>query len=212
MNKKTKRKIDPETMAIIAEHGIDKIHLSKDQINWLSSEGFEELRQLRQLKPAEKYEPLPSKLHNTALDKYFPFQQDNQTSNVPLHLKCVNGILEIIQSPKSWTTGSSAFSWRSSDISQRQLTFKHVDKKVIAHIELLSHQDDTTDISVRCNDCLGNPLPCMEIELLRSGRCIESVSSNETGPVTIKNVKKGSMQLCIHTAQGSEIKLDIRVD
>lgn len=212
MNKKTGRRIDPETMGIIAEHGIGKIHLSKEQIAWLNAEGYEELQLLKKMKSAGEYEPLPSKLHNTALEKFFPFQQDAKTENVPLHIKCINGILELIESPKAWAAGSPAFSYRSVDTIHKPLTFKHVTQKGTAHIELQSRHDDTTDISVRCNDCSGNPLPCIEVELLRSGRCIESVSSSDPGPVTIKSVKKGSMQLCIHTDQGPEIKLDIRVD
>lgn len=212
MNKKEKNKIDPETIAIIAECGIDKIGLSRDQIAWLSAEGFDELKQVKKLKPASEYEPLPSYLHNKALDTFFPFQQTAEIGDVPLHIKFQHGILELIGYPKTWTTGSPAFSWRDTDLSQRQLTFKHIEQKVTTHIELLSRHDDTTDISVRCNDSSGNQLPCIEVELLRSGRCIESISSSDIGPVTIKNVKKGSMQLCVHTAEGQEIKLDIRVD
>lgn len=212
MNKKANRRIDPETMGIIAENGIGKLRLSKEQIAWLNAEGYKELEILKKVKHPEEYEPLPSKLHQAAVERFFSFQQDAQISPVPLHIKCINGILELIELPQTWVIGSPAFSYRSSNDNQKQLTFRHVAQKVTAHIELLSRSSDTTDISVRCNDCSGNPLPCFEVELLRSGRCIESVSSSDPGPITIKNVSKGTMQLCIHTSQGPEIKLDIRVD
>ncbi len=212
MNKKAGRKIDPETMGMIAEIGIGKLRLSKEQIAWLNAEGYKELEILKKVKHPEEYDSLPSKLHYAAVESFFPFQQDAEVSPVPLHIKCINGILELIELPQTWVIGSPAFSYRSSDASKKQLTFRHVAKKITAHIELLSRPGDTTDISVRCNDCAGNPLHCFEVELLRSGRCIESVSSSDPGPLTIKNVTKGAMQLCIHNSYGPEIKLDIRVD
>ena len=47
MNKKANRRIDPETMGIIAENGIGKLRLSKEQIAWLNAEGYKELEILK---------------------------------------------------------------------------------------------------------------------------------------------------------------------
>jgi hypothetical protein len=209
MRKKTVKPIDVQRMAIIAEQGIGGIRLSKEETRWLANEGFDELICSQTIDAAKK-EQLPAELFNKALGTFFPPTMDAPESS--LHVRLKNGLLGLINLPKTWNPGSIAFAWRSAKDRQHRLAFTHKEDLVTAHIEMVSRADEKTDISVRCNDPSGNPVPAIEIELLRSGRCIESVSADSSGPVTIRNVEKGPMQLCIHCAQGHRITLDMKID
>jgi hypothetical protein len=210
MRKKTLQKIDPEKMGFIAEHGVKKSNLTKQQWKWLGSDGFSDLKELQNLKSPQEYEPLPERLTNTALETFFPIRQDSEDE--PLHIQCINGIMELLKVPDTWVSGSPAFSWRSTGCEERRVAFTHKEDPVTAHIELVSNSDSTTDISVICNDPSGQQFPKIDVELLRNGRCIESVSANENGPVTIRNISKGPLQLAIYYSQGNCITLNVRID
>ena len=201
--------ISPEKLGQLAEKGVGNVHLSKDEWTWLNNEGYTAIEQLKLIKQSEM-KPLPEHLLNQALDSFFT--PSTTPAPLPLHVRCINGILELIELPTTWNSGSPAFSWRSEKTDEKRLSFHHTEQQVTAHIEMQAHMDETTDISVRCFDPKGAPVSVMEIELLRGGRCEESISSSESGPLTINNVKKGPMQLCIHAAKSTCITIDIRVD
>jgi hypothetical protein len=181
MRKKGTQKIDPEKMGLIAEHGVKNQHLSKEQWKWLRDDGFRELKELKNLKCPEEYDPVPSRLINTALETFFPVQEIS--TKEPIHIRCINGLIELIRLPDSCISGSPAFSWRDNNSKDRRVAFTHKEDPITAHIELSSNANDTTDISVICSDVSGKQFPSVEVELLRDGRCIESVSANENGPV-----------------------------
>lgn len=200
--------ISPEKLGKIAEKGVKSVHLSKDEWIWLNNEGYAAIEQLKKIEQSEM--KLPDHLLNRAVDSFFAIS--SSPASLPLHVRLINGILELIELPTTWNSGSPAFSWRSEKTDEKRLSFHHTEQHVTAHIEMQAHMDETTDISVRCFDPTGTPVSVMEVELLRGGRCEESISSSESGPLTINNVKKGPMQLCIHAAENTCINIDIRVD
>lgn len=210
MRKKVIKKVDPEKMGVIAEHGVKNQHLSKEQWKWLRNVGLRELKDLKNLKRPEEYDPVSARLINTALETFFPVQENSVKE--PIHIRCINGIIELIKLPDSCVSGSPAFSWRDNSSRDRRVAFTHKEDPVTVHIELSSNANDTTDISVICNDVSGKQFTIVEVELYRDGRCIESVSATENGAVTIRNVAKGPLQLSIHCSQGNCITLNMKVD
>jgi hypothetical protein len=209
MRKKNNKPINAEKLSSIAEHGIGKLHLSNKEWRWLEQEGYEELLHLKNLQPLLN-EQLPINLLNTALEKFFPY--NTAEISTPLHIRCIKGIMELIELPPEWTSGSPAFAWRDAQEKEKRLAFQHHEKDSTVHIELVSNLNETIDISVRCNDDAGSPILPMTVDLICEGRCVESVSTNDKGPLTIKNVERGPMQLCVHSTQGACIKIDLRVD
>lgn len=202
------KRIPPQKMGRISEQGTCKPPLSKAEWRWLNEEGYEELKQLMLLNRSPMH-PLPDRLEKRAANRFFPLQA---LSPAPLHIRCAQGLLELLERPLDWKTGSEAFAWRNDFENKRRLTLKHTHEKITAHIELVSHSDDSTDITVRCNDPSGKPVETMDIELMKNGRCIESVNASAGGTVNIRNIAAGSMQLRIYSSLGTCITLDLRVD
>ena len=165
-------------MAALAEKGLKSVYLSKTEKESLLNNmddiyGIFDF--LDQDIPALKSEVI-SKIMNTIVPKH----KNNSHCGILLSIK--ENIIEILSNLAQWQPNSSVFATRASEPNTISMHKKY--GKLTIHMEIVRRDESLVDINVKLADNSKRNHCPFEVELVKSGRCIETINTTQENIVS----------------------------
>ena len=211
MTNKNKTELPPETIALLAEKGMRAARLSKKQKQTFLQTGFSEFYAVQKAhKTAEP--PLSEPEVDRLMDRFFkPASGRAPTALSLVWIKMLDKAVKIIECDGCWTPGSPVFAVRG-EVAQPAVAMHKEIGRLTLHLELISRANRLADIKLCLSDSASRDKTSFEAQLLKNGRCVESLSARTGECFVLSRIESGEYQLRVNDNHGEVASFLIRMD
>jgi hypothetical protein len=211
MIKKDKYKLTPEMIGKLAERGIKALRLSRKQKQELLTSGLEEIYALHDLQK-QNIPLLEDAEVDVLMERYFkPTLKHAETRRDAIWVKLLEKTVKIFDFGPGWAQGSPAFALRGE--AQRPSVTMHKEiGRLTLHLELINRADRLADIRLCLTDDSKRDKTSFEAELLKSERCVESITAKAGEYFVLSRIELGEYTIRVRDTHGEIASFQIRMD
>lgn len=209
--KKTITEIAAEKMALLAEQGLKKARLTRDEKRILADNGLDELYEIRECLRTPTL-PAAPELIEKMMGSLFPKAEVgvSGTSLVDISVRLTTTAMEVIRHVFDWQLDSPAFAQRG-DESDVVSFFREAGKYTV-HFQIVKGDQKRASINVRLTDKLHRGLSSFEASLFQNGQCIESVHVTRNPVASFPSVIPGDYLVKVSNKKGEIVSVAVRIE
>ena len=207
---KKENKLTPEIVGLIAENGICSLKRKAAITRALLDGGLDEVNAVKKMKTAIIAGPGLQEVESLVA-RYFPFIDKAKECQPSLWLKLKTLGSETVDIFDGWLAGSPAFAYRSSENHQSVSFHKELGRKSV-HLEVIRRDERLADLRVSLIDNSSRDQTTFEVELIKDGNCLESVSMKTASVASISSIETGDYELRLSDNKGELTSLRIRME
>ena len=207
---KKENKLTPEIVGLIAEKGIRSLKCKAGITRALLDGGLDEVYAVKKMKTAVIAAPGLQEVESLVA-RYFPFINKAKEYQPSLWLKLKTLGSETVDAFDGWLVGSPVFAYRSSGNHQSVSFHKDLGRKSV-HLEVIRRDERLADLRVSLTDDSNREQTTFEVELIKDGKCVESVSLKTAAVASISSIEIGDYELRLSDNKGELTSLRIRME
>jgi hypothetical protein len=211
MTKKAKSELTPEMIGKLAEKGIKSLMLSRKQKQELLTSGLEEIYALHDLQK-QNIQPLEDVEVDALMEQFFkPTLKHIETPKDIIWVKLFEKTAKLLDCSPGWLQGSPAFALRG-EAQRPSVTIHKEIGRLTLHLELINRADRLADIRLCLTDDSKRDKTSFEAELIKSERCIESITATPGEYFMLSRIELGEYTLRVRDTHGEIVSFQIRMD
>lgn len=206
--KKKIAEIPAEKMGLLAEKGLNKARLSRDELLTLAKRGLAELYNIKEYIKTPTT-PLDPQIIKNVMAAYFPETENNVPKNtvIDISILLTNTVLKVIKNSFDWQPDSPVFAQRG-DESDSISFFKDTGKFTV-HIEISKGSEMRPYINVRLTDKSNLEHSSFEATLFQNCQCVESIHVTKNPVASFSSVVGGDYVLKVSDRKGEIVSVNI---
>lgn len=198
--------ITPEKIASISERGMNAVHLSLEEKEYLLNQGLDELYAAWDFEK-EEIPCLDAKTVSLLMKQFAPSQTHNQIPD--LWIKLGHHAIETLQHSFDWMPGSAAFAFRETNTST--ISFHRKVGKLTIHMEIVRRDERLADINVKVTDNSETKTHAFDAELLKGDQCVETIHTTKDTTASFYAVEIADYILRISDAKNEIASIALRM-
>lgn len=209
--KKNVTEISVEKMALLAEQGLKKARLTRDEKLALVENGLDEFYNIRACirTPTPPADP---KLIEKVMTSLFPKKETGASgpSLIDISILLTSATLEVIRHVFDWQLESPAFAQRGDDPGA--VSFFREAGKYTVHFQIVKDDQKRASINVRLTGKLYQELSTFEVSLFQNDQCIESVHVTRNPVASFASIVPGDYVVKVSSKKNEILSVAVRIE